>query len=404
MRYHLALKIFIAAILGGFLPSIVGSNATASPYSCGTPEKSHCYGSASWNDSDEIFATSTVVWPVTMHCNNCDGFVNVETWLLDYSSPKCRANKFTACWIEVGFIRQHGRKNTDLFWADARPGHGFSEHWLGATTGVTSDIQFVIAKDTSAGASSTTYFIAVDEANLSAVALHAGRSTANTMRAMTQMIGQELAGSHGSSADVELFRQTQVSHRTDQFAVPGALTSRSTNGFVKNDNPPLAGWLFQPANLPGGGFVTACCDATFPTPLSATKSTARPVPLNRVRALLAQSQPSSGTAAIQGPLKGVRAAKRTIADFVKAQSALGRVSLQAPTVRRVDFLDARRASDRAGGIDLGVPGASPVILATLAGRFAVAGPQDAKTVLYTTAVLVFDARSGNLLMLSLPDS
>ncbi|WP_375398027.1 hypothetical protein [uncultured Sphingomonas sp.] len=400
-KISVAMATFLILVIVGLSPS----GAHASSYSCGTSGGGvHCYGQVRWTDASEIFAASTVVWPLKLQCNGCDGFVDDEMWLADMNSPKCRTNQFGACWVEVGFIRGTGRKNTDFFWADVRPGHGFSFHWLGAINGVTDDLQFLIVKDTSQGANSTSFYVVVAQANLNAVVLHSGKSTKNSMIATTQTIGQELAGSKGSAADAELFRLSQVSLSSNQFAAPGALVNRSTSGVVSNDNPPLGGWLFFPANVSGGGFVTACCEKQIPVPSPNNGPAPRPLSLERVKSLAERGPDAAGTAALQGPFTSAERSRSQIAAFLASQTMLGRIDVRGARLGRVELLSARAASDRLDALDLGLPGATPVLLAEVAGRFAMSGPRGTRIATFSKAELVFDARTGNLVTLMVPEN
>ena len=328
---NLVLQAAAAEIVSALLTMLNPSSAVAATYSCGTPDANHCYGQVEWIDRTEIFGVSTTLSPVNLYCNSCDGFVDDEMWLADINTPKCQTNKFEACWVEVGFERLQGRKNTDFFWADVRPGHGFSEHWLGAINGVTDDLQLLVVKDTSQSATSTTFLVVVADASLNAVVLHSGKSTKNTMVATSQTIGQELYGSHGSAADPEIFQHIQASHSANQLAVAGALIDRSNGGSVTDDSPPLGAWLVTPATLPSGAiqpgaFVTACCDQASPTPFSATIPVRRTMELRQIRPLLSQYHPSTGIEALQAPSREERLARVQVEQFLASQTSLGRVT------------------------------------------------------------------------------
>jgi hypothetical protein len=73
------------------------------------------------------------------------------------------------------------------------------------------------------------------------------------MVASTDIIGQELAGSSGASADPAEF--------LDDWNINFAPKSRSTDGNVRSDNPPQGTWLQHPSTtFPfGGRFQTKCC-------------------------------------------------------------------------------------------------------------------------------------------------
>ena len=389
-------KVSFLGVLIAFLMIFYVSPAPASSYSCGTPSNGHCYGQVQWNDQAEIYATSTTLWPVNLYCNSCNGFVDDETWLVDYNTPKCSSNEFTGCWVEVGIIREAGHKNSEFFWADVRPGHGFSFHYFGSTKGVVNDIQFLIVKDTRTSSTSNTYLVMVSDANFNSVVLHAGKSTHNSMVADTQTIGQEFCCTHGLSADPELFWHTQVSHSSNQFEIGGALVNRVSNGNVSSSNPPFGAWFATPANLPGGAFETVCCDSTA-KPLARKLRPSRDFDLRKVSALYAESHNAGGTPALAPPSRDARLVRAQIERYFANQSSIGRASFKSLHVQSLEFLTAGAVSEKLDSLDIGLTGAAPVLLATLSGQFAVSAPKRGKTAIYSKAQVIFDGRSGNLL-------
>jgi hypothetical protein len=379
--------------------------AVAATYSCGSADKNHCYGIAEWDDPTEIFAVSTTLSPVNLYCKSCNGFIDDETWLVDRTSAQCQKSKFHMCWVEVGFEREEGRKNTDFFWADNRAGHGFAEHWLGAINGITDDLQLLLVKDTERSADSTTYLVFILSANFNQVSFYSGKSTKNSMTPTAQLIGQELEGSKGASADPEIFLHTQVSNTPDQFVQSGALVERSTNGGVVSDNPPLGAWLAQPTSLPGGAFVTACCDPPPPATLAAKVPARRFVSINELGARPRTFRKPTGLEALRISSKGTRGrvTQTEINRFFASKPAIGRVAYRSMHVENLEFLTAREAGSRMDSIELGVEAELPVVLASMTGNFEVSVPRGGKPAQSSKALAAFDAQSGNLLSIYVPE-
>src|SRR5215469_6535094 len=115
-------KIPAASLILGFFT--IGQAAHA--YNCGNLLSGHCYGIARWTEQPQYFGTQVDISEVSMVClhNECDGFIDNETWLADTSSPGCGQNPrntFGACWVETGILVEEPPNARYFFWAGARP-------------------------------------------------------------------------------------------------------------------------------------------------------------------------------------------------------------------------------------------------------------------------------------------
>jgi len=139
------LLLIVALIFGSFmLRTDTAYAATAQPaYSCSNP---HCYGIVQWGGPGfgKVDGSSTTEDVTYIQCGSCDGFVNNETWLADTTTNNCvdpdnPQNTHDACWVEAGYTT-YGTNNHHkspsctkapancYFWADNRPGGGYTEH------------------------------------------------------------------------------------------------------------------------------------------------------------------------------------------------------------------------------------------------------------------------------------
>jgi hypothetical protein len=86
----------------------------------------HCYGSEEWGGADGADSRITLDSSLSGAIGGnlfTQGFVNTEMWLTtsDYNY-----------WVEVGVKSEPADNGTNqpfVFWADSRPGGGYSEHW-----------------------------------------------------------------------------------------------------------------------------------------------------------------------------------------------------------------------------------------------------------------------------------
>jgi hypothetical protein len=68
-------------------------------------------------------------------------------------------------------------------------------------------------------------------------------------------------------------------------------------------------------------------------------------------------------------------------------------------VSNLEFLTARQATDRLRGASTGLSDGDRVALATITGRLIFTGPPQSKPVAFRSAYVLFDAVSGNLVMM-----
>jgi len=227
-------------------------------YSCGNPSSGHCYGVASWQEQPEYFGAYADIQIGQLHSTS-GGFVDDEIWLVDGTTPACAGNPFTMCWVESGYIADGG-SNQVYFWADSRPMNSstFNLHLLGGTDGTGTVDHFMMIKDGRGAPGLFQLWIYNDSLST----LYHGTSTSNTMSGRRILIGQELAGTSGSSA-------TNVNFTRNIWAVQVLgpeyvfwYNRQTHNGAVTSANPPFGSWTINATSPPppeGGQFTTHCC-------------------------------------------------------------------------------------------------------------------------------------------------
>jgi hypothetical protein len=236
------------------------SAGAASGYSCGN---THCYGTNSWSQAGEYFGAYSDIQIAELSCPD-DGFVDDEMWLVDTSSPGCRANEFGMCWVEVGYSTYPGRP-LSYFWADGRPltSSTYNEHILGPTDPVGTVDHFMIVKDGRVNPQTYLVFVYNDSRSTLYNGVSAVPPGTAQMVGRRIDIGQELFGSGGASASTALFTlnrwavQALGPEYVFWYAVQGA------KGAVTSNNPPKGQWVIDPGScnaVEGGEFSTSCCN------------------------------------------------------------------------------------------------------------------------------------------------
>lgn len=235
---------------------VIGGRAFA--YSCGNPSSGHCYGVAGWQEQPQYFGAYADIQ--VGHLNSLSGgFVDDEIWLIDDSTPACANNPFTMCWVEAGYIASQGSSQV-YFWADSRPMNTstFNLHLLGGTDAVGTNDHFMMIKDGRGGPGLFQLWIYNDSLST----LYNGTSTSNTMNGDRILIGQELAGMGGASADSVNFTRNIWAVQVLGPEYVFWYNRQIHNGGVTSNNPPFGSWTIAATSPPppeGGQFTTHCC-------------------------------------------------------------------------------------------------------------------------------------------------
>ena len=231
----------------------------ASNYSCGNPQVGHCYADAVWQEKPQYFGAFSSILQIGMNCpSNCGGFVNNETWLVDYQSQACVSNAFQACWVEAGYHAFPGEGNPYYFWADSRPltTSTYNNHFLNQADAA-DFTHFMIIQDARGAAGVYQVWIYNDSNSV----LFNGTSTSNTMSANTVIIGTELAGTTGASALPSQFQMNIWAVKPLGSDYTFWYNTQVDKGTDTSQSPPTGSWLIDPslAGSNGGIFTTSCC-------------------------------------------------------------------------------------------------------------------------------------------------
>jgi hypothetical protein len=266
MRSRLAKTVRAAgsfAVVALFLfLNVLSTPAIAGNYSCGDPNKNHCYGFVQWQEEPQYYGVYMDLLQVAMNCpQGCDGFINNEMWLADYNSRACVANQFSQCWVEAGFHASDGGGNPIYFWADARPlsSNTYNNHFL-SQADLADFEHFMIIKDSRNGAQGV-YQVWIY--NDSHSVLFNGTSTNNNMSANAINMGSELAGTNGASAGLAQFTRNIWAVKPLGPEYVFWYNRETDKGVVTSNSPPSASWLIDPSLPPppeGGMFTTSCCN------------------------------------------------------------------------------------------------------------------------------------------------
>jgi|GEM_PF-526012 len=225
----------------------------ARAYSCGNPSSGHCYGYNYWSMPSGTKGAGTDIVVVHLNCSSCwslgeTGFIDNEMWFSNYNNSGC-SNLGNACWVEAGYETVSGAFSTTVnyFWADNRPGHGFSAHVLAQVPSgdYGNSAEFSIWQT-----GSGTWAVNITSPNYN----YSNSSTSNSMVPNAILIGQELAGTSGASAPIAYFTNNWYYDSNWNFYYQGY------EGGVTSQNPPSAWWDTDPHNSSSGGvFQTSCC-------------------------------------------------------------------------------------------------------------------------------------------------
>jgi len=235
------------------------SGTSSAEYVCGTASAGHhCYAITDWSEHPEYFGAYSDIPQLGLSCAGCDGFVDNEIWMIDDFTPECVRNPFRQCWVEAGYLADHGQNLPYLFWADFAPGGQFRLAF--PAYAAISLNHFMIVKDGRTSPASFLLFIynTSHSTLFSAVSL---TSSGTPMKANRIVMGQELAGTMGAAAPATPFT------RNIWAVVPLGpeyvfwYQPQRTPGFERQDVPPWERWTRPPATpgTEGGEFTTHCC-------------------------------------------------------------------------------------------------------------------------------------------------
>jgi hypothetical protein len=210
-------------------------------YSCGTADANHCYGTAAWTGSPTGFSMEQT--PVSL--TSGDIFVDDEGWLVQE-----QPNPDDTSWVETGEENEYG-EGTVYFWADSTGGTGgFMTYFLGPVT-QSAWVAYQVRQDAKVPSQ---WAVTISDA-ASGTVLYAEQAVGNPMTPNTVIEGQELAGQQDAQAPLAFFSENEIFHGS-------AETMTTSNGTVRADRPPNAGWLgtdTPAATNDGGTFFTDCC-------------------------------------------------------------------------------------------------------------------------------------------------
>jgi len=249
---------YAIASVAGLVALLAANPSLAADYRCGTPDKDHCYAVNTWTQRTEYFGAYADISSASLECNDCDGFVDDEIWLVDSASPQCKpTGDKDPCWVEAGAVALD--RNPQFFWADSRPDGSFNLHLVGDYKRDAHYYHYMIIKEGRNEQRDTFDVWIYDDA---LATLYFGKSTANGMQGRTILIGQELAGTHGAWADAALLTKNIWAVQPLGQDYTFWYVPQTTKGSETINNPPFGGWWTSPVSPPpeGGMFITACCE------------------------------------------------------------------------------------------------------------------------------------------------
>src|SRR6266536_2933875 len=202
----LALAVMLIIIGSEKASGIVGSGK-AHQYTCHTP----CYGATYWLSKSEYFGAYTDISIVHFQCTSTcitnGGFIDNEIWLIDDSCHPM-------CWVEAGYMMDHNSPGEVFFWYDAR--HSSGPAWVltgpvgpAPPTVPAGDYghkdHFMIIKDTRPMPASPALYLIFMYNDSMGNPLGGTSSDNPPMIAGRILIGQELHGTGGATAEPATF-------------------------------------------------------------------------------------------------------------------------------------------------------------------------------------------------------
>ncbi|MEO7002411.1 MAG: hypothetical protein ABI068_11360 [Ktedonobacterales bacterium] len=348
--------------------------------------------------------SKTSITIVPLNCNNSGGgcgIITNEMWLLNKNEPGCAFEN--QCWVEVGYWNAPGNGYSEsYFWADNRPGSLVIIHFFGDIPAGDYNVStaFTIAHD----CGSTCYDVNVAGAKDS---FH-GLSTNNTMNPTSPdsviRIGMEVAGSNSDAASAGhayfTYNQWESSSGTWNYQTNcGAYKKPPYCAYnPDSDAPPWMEMITQPVNgNNGGSYRTRCCTptsiATHPAqvPSNAPASPAHTLGLPAITAHVRQQN-------------GAMIDSSSVASWVLSHPlprATRNGSLARPTgIQKIVFAKSQDISKLLDGENMGVPDNTLLCYAQVSGVFEFPSPSRGKEFVYHQGIEVFDATTGNLLMVA----
>lgn len=204
-------------------------------YSCGNGQTGHCYAVQNWSGGTPGSRSS--IFTNGLYSSDC--FVTNEMWLATLSRQY---------WVEAGMISdiadQYGMES--LFWADNRPGGGFSLHYG----------QFLDPSDFGKYTNIDIHKIASNQFSVRIsglpVASLSGTSTSNSINPALISIGLEMCGSAGTQAPRNGYTNNQYQRSNGSWAYQTALGYKDPQAY-----PAFGTWTVYP-NPSNGGTWTTC--------------------------------------------------------------------------------------------------------------------------------------------------
>jgi hypothetical protein len=183
------------------------------------------------------------------------GFIDNETWLVDFDSYTCANNAERACWVEAGYGTFYDYDtNTSpniYFWADSRPLYlGYTEHPLYPVS--SSDKNVIINIYTG---SNYNWYVNMYP---SYSQYYQEQSTDNEMVPAHIELGQELQGTSGASAPTASFQfNGYYIGPADKLAFDYFTRGQD---YSEISRPPYGRWVAVPDSQNSGGeWITSCC-------------------------------------------------------------------------------------------------------------------------------------------------
>jgi hypothetical protein len=354
------------------------------PYSCGTAsDDSHCYARVNFTNQTVLggirgWQTRIDVVPVM---KGGDGLITDEFWLASFSG---------SYWIETGYMASVSESGAFYVWAETDPGVGLVVHILGP---VTSADYGGWATFTVYQTGPSSFIISVQTPTVSYTAASNFPYFSDPSTQGYVNMGQELAGSTGAVADYATFADNK------EFS-GGQWAYATTGAQAPAGDPPYGVWTPASQWPPGGLFWTECCISPSSSPSAAPTSqprSKRPVSPPPVR-------PPSGVPAIRvGRPKHAPGFTAAEAQAYAIAHTPGTTAVKGQQVARTTFMTAAQLSGMLGGVATGLPAGTPVCYVLLNGRFSAEEPprpgqKSSTTLHFTHAFMVFDARTGALLL------